>query len=142
MSKRNLISIISAAVAVLIVLVIWLYPSDKTPKACDINKQGGCIEAGFTFSIEPVPVTAMKESVFRVKVDDQSLIPEGTDLALHLAMPGMDMGPNRFRLKHIGSGLYSGKGVIPRCPSGRTLWSATILDISARKLAIFYFDVK
>jgi len=142
MSKRNLISIISAVVVVLIVLVVWLYPSDRAPRACDINKDGGCTLNGITFKVEPVPVTAMKDSVFRVTVADPSLIPQGTDLALHLGMPGMDMGINRFRLKHIGSGLYSGKGVIPRCPSGRTLWSATILDISARELAIFYFDVK
>jgi len=141
MSKRNLISIISAAV-VLIVLVILLYPSDRAPEVCDINLEGYCTEAGITFSIEPVPVTAMKENVFRVTVSDPSIVPEGTDLALHLNMPGMDMGANRFRLKRIGPGRYSGKGVIPRCPSGKTLWRAVILDISARELASFSFDVK
>jgi len=142
MSKRNLISFVSAAVVVLIALIIGLYPSDKGPVICDMNKDGYCTEAGITFSIEPVPVFAMKENVFRATFAEPSIVPENTDLALHLTMPGMEMGTNRFRLKRIGPGSFSGKGVIPRCPSGKTLWRASILDISARELASFDFDVK
>jgi hypothetical protein len=142
MSKRNLISIISAALVVLIAIVLGLYSSGPTPGACDINQEGGCTEAGITFYIEPRPVAAMKDSVFSIRVDDPSLVPDKTDLALHLTMPGMDMGANRFRLKSITPGWYSGKGVIPRCPSGSKLWRAAILDISARELAAFNFEVE
>ena len=70
MSKKDLVSIISAALVVLIALVIGLYPSGRTPGACDINQEGGCTEAGIAFSIEPRPVAAMRDNVFRVKVDD------------------------------------------------------------------------
>jgi len=139
MSKRDLISAISVIV---ISLVIVLYPSQKGPRPCDINQKGGCTVSGVTFSIEPRPVRAMRENVFRVKLANQSLVPENSDLALHLTMPGMDMGTNRMRLKNIQPGWYSGKGVIPRCPSGNKLWRASILDISAREIAAFHFEVE
>jgi len=142
MSNKKQTSLIFAVAFVLIALVIVLYPSHRSQDICDINREGGCTIKGITFSIDPRPVTAMRENVFRARLEDPSMVPEGTDLALHLTMPGMEMGINRMRLKKIGPGRYSGKGVIPRCPSGQKLWRAAILDISARELASFHFEVE
>lgn len=142
MSRKELTSLTAAALLVIAALVIGLYPSDSGPGPCVINSEAGCSLPGITFSIEPRPVRAMRENVFRVRIEDPAMVPEGTDLALHLSMPGMDMGINRMRLKNFRPGMYSGKGVIPRCPSGSKLWRAAILDISARELASFDFEVE
>ena len=93
---------------------------------CEIHTQGCQKELrGRTveLDIHPKPVTAMQDSVFRVKVS-------GAPLAqapyIDLGMPGMHMGPNRVQLKNTGPGSYEGTGVIVRCKSGKRIWRATI----------------
>jgi hypothetical protein len=55
-------------------------------------------------------------------------------------MPGMEMGRNHVELKSVGSGEFQGTGVIVRCPSGRTIWRATV-TIPDQGTIDFIFDV-
>jgi hypothetical protein len=76
-----------------------------------------------SFEAEPWPVVPMKRTFFRVKItpplkDDR--------LLMELTMPGMYMGQNRVVLKRVSEGVYEGTAVVVRCPSGKTLWRATI----------------
>lgn len=93
---------------------------------CDIQK-GACVQnigdGTVTLDILPRPVTAMTDLTFNVTL--ASLQPE-SDPVIDLDMPGMKMGPNQVPLKKVSNSAYSGKGVIVRCPSGRTLWKAGV----------------
>lgn len=62
-------------------------------------------------------------------------------LIVDLAMPGMYMGENRVLLKRSADGGFTGIGVIPRCPSGKRLWRATI-EIPDTGRVDFLFNVK
>ncbi len=77
-----------------------------------------------TLDITPKPVKVMKELEFTVTVKGAA---KQERMKLRLQMPGMMMGNNEVKLTPAGDGRYSGKGVIPKCPSGRTLWSATLV---------------
>jgi len=90
-----------------------------------------------TLDIDPKPVKAMEELLFSVSVKGGRL---DDILLLDLAMPGMYMGGNKVVLKKADDGRYHGKGIIPRCPSGRPLWAAT-LDIPRKGKVEFLFDV-
>jgi hypothetical protein len=59
-------------------------------------------------------------------------------------MPGMFMGENRIVLHHKENGKYKGRGVIPRCPSGRKIWKAEIEIKRKGKVASvsYVFEVK
>jgi hypothetical protein len=100
---------------------------------CNIQR-GACVrelEGGkLTLDILPRPVKAMQDLVFRLTL---SGIKPTASPHIDLGMPGMDMGPNRVRLKTVDSGVYEGTGIIVRCPSGRKVWRAkvTIPDIGA-----------
>jgi len=59
---------------------------------------------------------------------------------IDLGMPGMDMGPNRVKMKPVGKNVYEGKGVIVKCPSGHRVWRATVTVPDMGK-AEFIFDV-
>ena len=135
--------IILAAIVLLGALV--LYRGNTGPgealKTCDINN-GECLVSGVLLTVEPTPLTAMRETVFRVMLQHTVTVPEDTSLALHLFMPGMDMGTNRFKLQPIGQRVYSGRVVVPRCPSGKKLWRAVVLNYGAQELAEFYFEVQ
>lgn len=72
--------------------------------------------------INPKPVKAMKELFFTVTIKGKRY----NRLMLDLDMPGMYMGKNMVVLEKISAGKYKGKGVIPRCPSGRKLWRAKV----------------
>ena len=139
MKKEN-IKILAGA-AMLVVIAVLLLGRDKDIPQCYIDRDE-CIVSGIQLTAEPTPIITMQETVFRVRVQDLSLVPEGTALALHLFMPGMDMGVNRFKLQPIDKGLYSGRVVVPGCPAGKKLWRAVVLDVSARELAEFYFEVQ
>ena len=93
---------------------------------CEINK-GSCAKkigsAQVILSIEPKPVKSMKKLEFTVTLTGVSG-PE--NLKLKLQMPGMFMGTNEVTLVNAGGGKYSGTGVIPKCHSGKKLWSATV----------------
>lgn len=114
--------------------------ADSSPVNCDINGSG-CTrsigERNINLDIVPKPVKAMEELTFRVEVP-------GTEPPkppyIDLGMPGMEMGPNRVELKKTGDSTYEGKGVIVRCPSGKTIWRArvTVPDTGSSD---FVFDV-
>lgn len=107
---------------------------------CDIQK-GACIQAlesgTVTLDILPRPVTAMTDLTFNITLE--SLAP-GSDPFIDLGMPGMEMGPNQVLLQKTSEGVYTGAGVIVRCPSGRTLWQADVTIPSVGKSA-FTFHV-
>ena len=98
------------------------------------QKLAGC---KVTLNITPKPVKAMADLTFHVKLSGPV-----TDKALHidLGMPGMKMGPNRVKLKSVGQNQYEGNGVIVRCPSGRTVWRATVV-IPEKGQVDFIFNV-
>ncbi len=92
-----------------------------------------------TFEVTPKPVKAMHDLQFKVSIIDTSSAP-ATAPHIDLGMLGMNMGPNRVDLKPIGEGLYEGRGVIVRCPSGGKIWRATV-TIPDLGQAEFIFDV-
>jgi hypothetical protein len=87
--------------------------------------------------ITPRPVKAMKELTFQVRISGGE--PDTTP-RIDLGMPGMKMGPNRVEMEKTGGGLYQGKAVIVRCPSGKTVWEA-LVTIPGTGEASFIFDV-
>ena len=109
---------------------------------CDLHK-GVCTKSlpGCTVTLEvnPKPVKAMTDLVFRVTLSGNlpdNLSPPYIDLG----MPGMNMGPNRVILKSTGTGVYEGRGIIVRCPSGKKIWRATLI-IPETGQAEFIFHV-
>ncbi len=113
--------------------------ADERPN-CDMDKgpcSGKTGDGEITLDITPKPVKAMEALIFTVVLKD---IGNQKKLLLDLGMPGMYMGRNRIILKKNGAGKYTGKGVIPRCPSGRRLWRATV-DIPATGKVDFFFYV-
>ena len=107
---------------------------------CDINK-GPCTKdtgtAEIIFDITPKPVKAMQELTFTVKIKGGS----GADnLIITLGMPGMYMGGNKVIARKSAQDTYTGKGIIPRCLSGKSLWLATVETPEDEK-AGFLFNV-
>ena len=107
---------------------------------CEIYK-GPCMKkidgTEMIFEITPRPVRAMEELRFSISVSGES--PENI-LILELAMPGMFMGINKVVLKKAADGRYYGTGIIPRCPSGKNLWSASV-KLPRKGKVEFFFDV-
>jgi hypothetical protein len=94
---------------------------------CEINagpcsKKSG--DAQVLLDIQPKPVKAMGELTFTVTVKGMK---DYESLKLDLKMPGMYMGTNEVTLVKTGAGRYTGRGIIPRCHSGKRLWSATVV---------------
>ena len=89
------------------------------------------------FDISPKPVRFMKELTFTVRTKGGKTAPT---VLLDLSMPGMYMGINQVMLKRTADGSYSGKGIIPRCPSGKKLWQAEVTLPGAGK-ASYTFNV-
>jgi hypothetical protein len=107
---------------------------------CNIQ-QTACIQqlAGskITFDVHPKPVKAMKDLRFQLSIVGKQ---PDADPYIDLGMPGMDMGPNRVELKPTGNGVFEGKGIIVRCPSGRRTWSAKV-TLPGCGMVEFIFDV-
>lgn len=83
-----------------------------------------------SFELSPKPVKAMRELLFSVTIRDAvSPVPDAS-VQVSLTMPGMVMGTNIVMLQHKGNGIYEGKGVIVRCPSGKKIWKA---DVAVRR---------
>lgn len=89
--------------------------------------------------ITPKPVPYMKELTFTVRLKGQTASRDS--LTIDLGMPGMYMGRNVVTLKKTSPDTFAGKGVIPRCPSGRTLWRASVV-LSENEKTDFLFDVR
>ena len=118
--------------------------ADKYQKMinCDPNKSAckqQLEDITVVLDINPKPVKAMQELVFQVTLEGNNPRISSAP-AIDLGMPGMDMGPNHVALKSIDNGKYRGKGIIVRCPSGRTIWQATVTVPDIGKVK-FIFDV-
>lgn len=115
-------------------------PEGSSPD-CEIDK-GPCSKTigrmTITIDIAPKPVKAMAELAFTLTITGSSALPP--ELVLNLGMPGMYMGKNRVPLGRNTDGTYTGKGVIPRCPSGRKLWRATV-ELPEKGEVSFTFNV-
>lgn len=66
----------------------------------------------------PIPLQAF-ELLLKVS-------PDAHAVSATLKMQGMDMGENRYRLKHDGPGLWHGTITLPVCVSGRRDWRMAI----------------
>jgi hypothetical protein len=97
---------------------------------CIINA-GPCVKAveGLTVALDiiPRPVRAMRDLSFDVQLERGGRPAEATGVEVDLTMPGMQMGENRVQLRRLRDGLFRGKGVILRCPSGQALWKASVI---------------
>lgn len=100
------------------------------PVDCRID-DGACMlsvgDLSASFDVSPKPVTAMREVTFTVVLKDQGRAVTNAGISVDLAMPGMYMGTNRIPLSHQKDGIYEGKGIIIRCPSGKKSWQANVL---------------
>jgi len=109
---------------------------------CEINK-GSCSQiaggAAVSLDVQPKPVKVMQELTFTVTVKGKK---DYDRLMLDLTMVGMNMGPNQVTLLKTGPGRYTGKGIIPRCHSGKKLWAAVIALPDRQTEIPFAFNVQ
>ncbi len=107
---------------------------------CDIQHQT-CTQqipgGSFIFDIQPKPVEAMKELTFKVQIKGVNIVESPV---IDLIMPGMKMGHNQIMMKMTGIDAYQGTGIIVRCPSGKTVWQATV-NFPGIGIGNFIFDV-
>ncbi len=90
-----------------------------------------------TLDVQPKPVKAMENLTFQVSLNNYT----STKVPfIDLGMPGMNMGRNHVDLKKTGPNQFQGQGVIVRCPSGKTIWRATVTIPQTGKVD-FIFDV-
>ncbi len=96
---------------------------------CRIN-EGPCTKTKGTistqFDIVPKPIVPMREKTFSVTLREEGKPVSDASVVIGLTMPGMYMGSNKIRLVHLQNGIYEGKGVIIRCPSGKKVWKAAV----------------
>lgn len=89
------------------------------------------------FDISPRPVKTMRELTFTIRTIGRKT---ALTVLLDLSMPGMYMGRNEVILKKTPDGFYSGRGIIPRCPSGKKLWRAEVTIPGAGRVS-YTFNV-
>jgi hypothetical protein len=115
--------------------------SDPKAADCDFGK-GACAKKSgdllVTLDIQPKPVKVMQELSFTVTVKGAK---DYDSLKLNLEMVGMFMGENEVTLAKTGPGRYTGKGIIPKCHSGKKLWSATLSIPGQPAKTSFLFNV-
>ena len=133
------------------IFVVVLFPAFPYPQLNGSDHANGKINCDIQYSsctqtisnttvmldISPKPVKAMEDLTFQVTVKGDLAV---KNPFIELDMPGMNMGPNRVRLKPVGGDLFEGKGIIVRCPSGKTVWRAMI-NIPGIGTVDFIFDV-
>jgi len=124
-----------------IVLTIAAKAAENTGTInCDAH-HGACTQSlrdtDVILDIHPKPVKAMKDLNFTVTLTGKR---PASAPYIDLGMPGMKMGPNRVPLKSSGNGVYTGSGVIVRCPSGKRIWEATVTVPDMGSVG-FVFDV-
>ena len=103
---------------------------ERDQRSCDLQA-GPCTQplpggGEVTLEVLPRPVRAMRDLEF-ILTFTPAHAAAGGDVALALGMPGMYMGETRAALAPAGAGVFRGKGVLVRCPSGRRDWSAEVL---------------
>jgi YtkA-like len=144
--RAKLITVAILATAVLISCPQYISASQDTQSDCRIDA-GPCTKTTgiltVSFDIAPKPVKAMGELTFTVTVKERGKPVKDASLLIDLTMPGMYMGRNVVRLTHSSGGVYEGKGVIVRCPSGGTLWQASVVIQHAEKKSVvsYTFEV-
>ncbi|AOY59308.1 MULTISPECIES: hypothetical protein [Desulfococcus] len=148
------VRIISACLATagIFVYLATLRP-DQAPRTssgvmqnCDIQR-GPCTQplgsGSATLEILPRPVRAMRDLTFRITLAVDPA--DGSTLSappyIDLDMPDMFMGYNRVHLTPERPGIWSGTGVIVRCPSGIPTWKA-VLTVPDTGETVFVFDVR
>ncbi len=141
------------ALRMLLVIALLSAAASAAPAAdvrsnCDIQR-GPCIQKtddGMTveFDIKPKPVAAMSDLAFFITITRHGMPVTSSSVALDLTMPGMVMGKNLPMLKRTGAGRFEGKGIIPRCPTGKKTWQADVIVVHEGKtdVAGFVFEVK
>lgn len=87
--------------------------------------------------ITPKPVKAMRLLDFTVVISGNT---GKGKLPVDIGMPGMYMGKNQILLQGDGTGKFTGKGIIPRCSSGGSLWKTTV-NMPDAGTAEFLFNV-
>jgi uncharacterized GH25 family protein len=103
-----------------------------SPEIDCLPENGPCVKTihdrdiRVTLDINPKPVKTMTDLVFTVDIRESGKPVTNADVMLDLTMPGMFMGMNRPQMKHKKDGVYEGKGVIPVCPHGGTVWKAEV----------------
>ncbi|MCX7793856.1 MAG: hypothetical protein N2257_05575 [Thermodesulfovibrionales bacterium] len=127
---------------ILILIILFFFsPACRLQADCDIN-EGPCrknINKGSVIlDIYPRPVRAMRELQFSVHTEG---LKNYDSLKISLSMPGMYMGKNEIMLLSKAPHIYEGRGVIPRCASGKTLWQADIF-IPEHGIISFRFNVR
>lgn len=137
-SLPGLIAMIAAILLLVMPPIALAAPKDLINcdiqnRPCSLNLSG----VTMTLDITPRPVRAMEDLTFRLTLAEDL---KGEAPFIDLGMPGMNMGKNRIPLTRIEKGVYEGKGVIVRCPSGRTIWKALVTAPGTGK-AGFIFDV-
>jgi hypothetical protein len=94
--------------------------------------------------VSPKPPRTMRELDFTLSVAPPAAAGAG-DGQVSFTMPGMYMGDHRVHLAPDGAGRWRGKGVLVRCPSGKTTWAADVALPAAPGRdplrATFTFDV-
>ncbi len=128
-------------ISLLILIFLFACSKEQTDEdVCDFEKRPCINRTGnieVMLDIEPKPLQAFRETAFIVTIRGERLPDE---LLLDLSMPGMYMGKNEVVLKRTENNKYKGTGVIPRCPSGKTIWQA---DIFIQEYTVsFRFNVK
>jgi hypothetical protein len=89
-------------------------------------------------TVTPQPIRAMKALHFQVDLQDDG---EPQSVMVDLTMPDMYMGLNQVTMKKSRPGVYKGVGIIPTCPTGLTLWQASVI-IDNQVAGDFFFDVQ
>jgi hypothetical protein len=147
---NNRKSLLSMVRGILLVLLIADTATAESQDMIDCNIQKApCVKMtgsgiDVDFEVTPRPVRAMQELLFAVTLKKQGKPVSGASLVLDLSMPDMFMGNNRPKLKEEPNGRYSGRGVIPRCMTGRRIWKA-IVAIAQRgqvEQVAFLFEVQ
>jgi len=97
---------------------------------CDIDR-GPCQKDGpgdlrIRLELGPRPLKTLADLEITVSVW-RGAVPVADRIAeVSFSMPGMYMGDNRTRLAVVGGGVYRGKGLLVRCPSGTRVWAAEV----------------
>ena len=140
--------IITALSIVLLLALVFVFTNQGFLKKsqpthlinCDMQ-QGPCTrhisDHTITLDILPKPVRTMDNLTF--KVDVQGPIIKSKP-HIDLSMPGMDMGLNWVFLNTRGMNNYEGSGVLIKCPTGQTIWRATV-TLPEIGTAEFYFEI-
>jgi hypothetical protein len=132
--KQSLFSSVICRVllpAVLVAAFARTALADDVKVNCDIQA-GPCIQKivnrmSVQFDIKPKPVAAMSDLSYSISVTKGGKPVAGSVVALDLTMPGMYMGKNMPVLKRKGPGRFEGKGIIPKCPTGKKIWQAEVI---------------